>query len=146
MNVGIDSTGGDNLPFAGDHFRSCSYHESCRYSSHDVRISRFTYPSDAPAANADVRFNDSPMVDDDGVCDDEVQGALCGSSCCGLAHSVAKYFSAAEFGFIAGSGKIALDFHKQIGISQPYTITRRRAVELSVLPAGNIKAHRSSFP
>ena len=141
MNMGVDSSGGDNFSFAGDHLRSRADHHTGRYAAHDVRIAGLANSHNAPAANSDVGFVNSAVVHDHRVGDDQIEDAVRGRCPGGLSHAVTDAFTTAEFRFFAGSGKVFLNFDEQIGVGQTNAVAGRGTVEIGVLASWNFQAH-----
>ena len=73
MDVRVEATGGEDLALAGDDLGAGPITMSTRL---DVRIAGLADPLDPAALEADIGLNDPPMVEDDGVGDDRVDGAV----------------------------------------------------------------------
>ena len=118
MDVAIDAAGSDDQVFACDRFRAGADDEIGIDAIHRVGISGFADPSDASVLYADVGFHDSPVIEDHGVGDNEIEGAgLCfANGGAALAHAVANYFAAAERNFVAVMGEVFFDFDNEISV------------------------------
>ena len=122
VDMGIDAARGQDLAFAGDDLGAGP--DDDVDAALDVGIARLADFRDAPACQADIGFQDAPMVDDHGVGDDGVDGALRARGL-GLAHAVADHLAAAEFHLLAIGRAILLDLQHQGGIGQPQAIPDR---------------------
>ena len=78
MDVAIDAACGDDQVFACDHFGGCADDQLWIDSVHRVGISGFAHFHDAAVLDADIGFHDAPMIEDDGVGDDQVERAIAG--------------------------------------------------------------------
>src|SRR5215813_2088168 len=96
--MGIDSTGGDDHALAGDDFGSGPYDDS------DVRlyvgITSFADSGNPPILDCDIGFDNSPVIEDQGVRDDRIHCALT-TRTLRLPHPVANNFAATELHFLA---------------------------------------------
>lgn len=97
VNMRIDATCGNDPAFCGNNFRG--------YADWDsdvglyIRITGFAdskYPS---IFDADIGFNDPPVIDDQGIGQHQISAA--GGEHLPLSHTVADYFTAAEFDLFA---------------------------------------------
>ena len=120
MDVAIDAAGSDDEVFASDSFRGGADDEIGIDAIHRVGISGFADPGDASVLYADVGFHDSPVIENHGVGDDEIEraGFCFADGGAALAHAVANYFSAAESDLIAVVGEVFFYFDQEIGVSQ----------------------------
>ena len=100
----------------------------------DVGIAGLADGGDEPVLQADVGFDDPPMVEDDGVGDDGVDGAprVGGLR---LPHAVADHLAAAELHLLAVSGEILLDFDHELGVGEADAVAGRGAEHLGVMGA-----------
>src|ERR1700688_3459810 len=144
MDVTVDATGSDDHIFSGDHFGGCSYHQVRINSLHGVGISGFADLNDSPVLDADITFDDSPMIEDHRVGDDQIQRASSRFADRGaaLAHAVANHFAPAAGYVIAVARIFFLDFDDQVGTREPNSITCGRAIQVCVHSARNREAHR----
>jgi hypothetical protein len=143
MNVAVDSTGGEDAPLPGDHFRG-------RTDDHGdavlkERISRVAQAGDAPVFDADIGFDDSrDGVDDERVGDDEVK-RLVGQGQGRLPHAVADDFATAEFHLIAVAAvfrnQVAFHFDPQIGIGEPHLVAHGGTEHFRVSATGDFQGH-----
>ena len=73
VDVRVEAAGGEDLALAGDHLGAGPDDDGD--AGLDVRIAGLADRRDAPVLDADVGLHDAPMVEDDGVGDDGVDGA-----------------------------------------------------------------------
>ena len=137
MNVRIDPAGGDDFSFTGDDFRSSTDDHSWRHSTHHIRIAGFADSRDSSVAYSDICFIDSAVVHDHRIRNHQIENAV--SPDCGrrLSHAVANHFAAAEFGLLAGSCEVLLNFDEQVGVGEPDAVAGGRSVQVGVLAAWN---------
>src|ERR1700680_4961436 len=74
MDVGVNAAGGDYAVFAGNRLGTRTDHNVD--AGLDVRVARFADPSDTAVADADIRLDDPPMVEDHRIGDNGVDGAV----------------------------------------------------------------------
>ena len=101
----------------------------------DVGIAGLADGRDEPVLQADVGFDDPPMVEDDRVGDDGVDGAARARRL-RLAHAVADHLAAAELHLLAVSGEILLDLDDELGVGEADPVAGRGAEHLGVMRAG----------
>ncbi len=94
MNVGIEAAGGENFSFAGDDLGAGADDDGD--ARLNVGIAGLADGGDAAVLQADVRFVDAPVIEDQRIGDDGVHSALLAGRL-RLAHAFADHFSAAEF-------------------------------------------------
>ena len=82
MDVRVDAAGGEDAMLAGNDLGGRPDLQTRRHAVLDVRVAGLADGDDAAVANADVRFDDAPVVDDDGVGDHEVGRAARRASTC----------------------------------------------------------------
>jgi hypothetical protein len=93
---------------------------------------------------ADIGFDDAPMIEDQCIGDDGVDGALFVGDLA-LPHAVANDFAAAEFHLFAVDGEIFLDLDNEIGVGKPHAVARRRAEHIGVNAAAYACWHDGFF-
>ena len=133
MDVGVEPAGGEDLAFAGDHLGAGPDDDGD--AGLDVRIARLADRRDQPVLQADVRFDDPPMIEDDGVGDDGVDGAACVGRL-RLPHAVADHLATAELHLFAVSCEILLDLDDEFRVGEADPVAGRRAEHLGVMRAG----------
>ena len=79
MDMRVDAAGGDDPALAGDHLGARPDHDVD--AGLDVGVAGLADAADAAVADADIGLDDAPMVEDDGVGDDGVDGALGAGAC-----------------------------------------------------------------
>ena len=89
----------------------------------------------SPSLMRDVGFDDAPVVEDDGVGDDGVDGAARARDLA-LAHAVADDLAAAEFHLFAVGGEILLDLDEEFRVGEPDAVAGGRAEHVGVGGAG----------
>ena len=73
MNMGVDATGGENEPFTGDCLRARADCKTRGHPVHGLRVAGLTDRADLPILDADIRFVDAGVIDDERVGDDRVR-------------------------------------------------------------------------
>src|SRR5262249_51999839 len=87
------------------------------------RIAGFTDGYNAAVANADVALYDAPVVEDDGIRDDNIELWMLGTpSEWRLALAIADHLAAAELDFIPVNGVVFLDFDDEFRVGEPNAV------------------------
>ena len=115
MDVRVDAAGGDDAALSGDRFGPRADHDVD--AGLDIGVAGFADPADAAVADADIGFDDAPIVEDHGIGDDGVDGAV-GAGRLPLPHAVADDLAAAEFDLLAIDRAVALDLDEEFGVGQ----------------------------
>src|SRR5439155_14083393 len=115
VDVRIDAARGDDAYFARDDLGGGSHGHPRSDARLDVRVPRLAHADDAAAAHADIALDDAPVIEHDGVGDDEVEHALARGGAGGLAHAVANHLAAPELDLVAVDGEVALDLDEELG-------------------------------
>ena len=76
MDMRIDPTGRDDLSFSRQHLGASADLHSLRHAIHHVGIAGLADADNPAVTDADVRLHDAPPIDDDRICNDEIQRAL----------------------------------------------------------------------
>src|SRR5690606_140778 len=97
---------------------------------------------DTAVLEPDVGLDDAPVIDDQRVGDDGVDGAL-GARHLALAHAVADDLAAAEPHFLAIGREVLLDLDDEVGVGEADAVADRRAVHVGVGRTGNRCWHQS---
>src|SRR5262249_37627860 len=113
MDVRIDAAGGDDLAFAGDDLGAGA--DDNVDARLDIGIAGLADPGDAAVLEADIGFDDAPMVEDYGVGDHRIDRTG-GARDLALSHAVADHLAAAELDLLAIGRAVALDLNDQLGI------------------------------
>src|SRR5262249_40965217 len=120
MNVAVDAAGRGDQVFAGDHLGPRTDDELRIDLILNERIARLADAHDSPGADADVAFDNAPMVEDNGVGDDEIERRFpphpCPSPTKGrgkrrFSLAVANHLAAAELHFLTVNCVILLDLY-----------------------------------
>ena len=101
--------------------------------------------ADAAVADADVRLDDAPVIEDDRVGDDEVRRAV-GARRLRLPLAVANDLAAAEDDLFAVAREVALDLEDQRRVAEADAITGGRAVEVGVRASRDLSPGSSDEP
>ncbi|MBV6449086.1 MAG: hypothetical protein FCKEOINB_02816 [Nitrosomonas sp.] len=137
VDMRIYAAGGHNQIFTGDDFgRRTDGH---RYIGLNIGISGFADIGDFAVLDADVRFDDSPMIDNDRIGDHGIHDVR--MAALRLSHAVAYHFSAAEFYFLAIGGEVSFNLDEKFGIGQTDTVAGCRPHHFRIGLAGNFYTH-----
>src|SRR6516165_4264682 len=139
MDMRIDAARGDDAPLAGDGLGSRSDHDVD--PGLDIRVAGLADAADAAVADADIGFDDAPVVEDHGIGDDGVDRTLA-TGCLALAHAVADDLAAAELNLLAIDRAITLDLDDELGVGQTQPIPGRRAEHRGIGIARYLYRHR----
>ena len=138
MDVGVEAAGGEDFAFAGDHVGAGADDDGD--AGLDVRIAGLADGGDLAVLEADVGFDDAPMIEDQRVGDDGVDRALLVADLA-LPHAVADHLAAAELHLLAVGAEILLDFDDEIGVGEPHAVARGRAEHVGVDRAAHFRWH-----
>ena len=122
MDVGVEAAGGEDLAFAGDDLGARA--DDDVDAGLDVGIAGLADGGDAAVLEADIGFDDAPMIEDERIGDDGIDRALPVGDL-RLAHAVADHLAAAEFHLLAIDGEILLDFDDEIGVGEAHAVAGR---------------------
>ena len=139
VDVAVDPARGDDLALAGDDFRPRP--DDDVDPGLDVGIAGFADRRDAAAADADIGFDDPPMVEDDGVGDDRVDRAL-GARALRLPHPVADHLAAAELHLLAVDRAVFLDLDDEFGVGEAQPVADGRPEHRRIAGARERIGHR----
>jgi len=140
MNMRVDAAGGNDAVFAGNGLGSRSDHDV--HPRLDIGVTSLADAADVAVADADIGFDDTPMVEDHRVGDDSIDGAL-GARRLPLPHAVADNLAAAELDFLTIDRAIALNFDDEIRICQPHAVPNCRTKHLGIGAARDGHRHRA---
>ena len=138
MDVGVDGAGGDDVALAGNRLGARTHDDVDPIG--DVGVARLADRTDAAVAQADIGLNNAPPIEDQGVGDHRVHGAI-GAAGLGLAHAIADHLAAAELHLIAVAGEVLLHLQDQLGVRQAQPVAGGGAVGLGVGAAVNPVGH-----
>src|SRR3981189_483594 len=74
VDMRVDAAGGHDAALAGDHLGARADHDID--AGLDVGVAGLADAADPAVADADIGFDDAPMVEDHGIGDDRIDGAL----------------------------------------------------------------------
>ena len=114
VNMRIDAAGGDDLAFCGNNFRGRADRD--RDVGLNIRVAGFADGEDPSIFDADIGFNDPPVIDDQGIGQHQIRAP--GGKHLPLSHTVADHFTAAEFDLFAVGGQIIFNLDPQLGVRQ----------------------------
>src|SRR5207248_1623469 len=98
VDVRVDAAGRHDAALAGDDLCARADHDID--AGLDIRVTGLADPADPAVADADIGFDDPPMIEDHGIGNDRVDGAL-GAAPLALPHAVADHLAAAELDLLA---------------------------------------------
>src|SRR5690606_24565299 len=128
VDVSVDRAGGGDLAFAGDHLRPWPDDDV------DVRlyvaVPRLADGRDATRLQPNVCFDDPPVIHDECVRDDGVDGF--GAGTLTLAHTVSDHLAASELHLFAVDGLVLFDRDPELAVSEANAIAHRRPVHLGI--------------
>ena len=111
-------------PSPGDHLRARTDHDVD--AGLHVRITTLADRKNTAVFQPNIGFDDAPVIDDERVRDDGVDGF--GVGALALAHAVADHLAAAELHLFAVDGAIGFDGNEQLRVGEPDAIADGRAV------------------
>ena len=116
MDVAIETARGEDLAFACDDIGARADHDG--HAGLDVGIAGLADDADMALLDADIGFDDAPMIDDQRVGDDGIGRALPVGDL-GLAHAVADHLAAAELHFLAVNREVLFDLDDEVSVGEP---------------------------
>ena len=143
VDVAVDAAGGDDPALAGDGLGARA--DDDVDARLDVRVAGLADAGDAAVADADVGLDDAPVVEDERVGDDGVDGAR-GAGRLRLAHAVADHLAAAELDLLAVDGAVLLDLDEELGVGQPHAVAGGRPEHVGIGARGMIVAASACPP
>src|ERR1051325_11506685 len=138
MNMAIDAAGRDDLALAGDDLGPGTDNDID--AGLDVGVAPLADAGDAPVANANIGFDDAPMIQDDGIRDNRVDRAL-RARALPLPHAVADDLAAAELDLLAIDRAVAFDLDDQFGIGEANAIADCRTKHRGITSATDRARH-----
>ena len=133
MNVSIDTTSGNDQAFSCQSLCGSANNHAWGNAIHDVWVTSLTDTSDQTVTDTDICLVDACVVEDQSVCDNEIQLTVCGQVVNCLAHTVTEGFTATELGLFAVCCVILLNFDNEVCVSQSNLITNSWAVHHAIL-------------
>ncbi len=140
MDMGVDPARGEDPPLACDHFGAGADDDIDPVLN--VGIARLANRRDQPVTDADIGFDDAPVIDDQRIGDDGIDRAL-RLGALRLAHPVADHLAAAEFHLFAGKREIFFPLHPELGIGEPHPVADGGAIHIGIGRTGNTRHHKS---
>src|ERR1700724_3060028 len=134
--MAVAASGSEDASFPGDDLRGRPDLQQRMHTIRDVGVARFAERGDPPVTHADVALNDPPVVEDDGVRDDEVRTTIAAGRR-PLLHRLPDRLPASEPRLVAADAMVLLDLDPEVGIGQPNLVAGGRSVELRVALAGD---------
>ncbi|MNC34889.1 hypothetical protein D3C75_833470 [compost metagenome] len=141
MDVGVDAAGGEDHAFASDDFGAGANGDG--HVRLHVRIARLADAGDPSVLEADVSFDDAPVIDDQCVGNHRVDHF--GGEQLALALAVADDFAAAEFHFFAVGGEVLFHFDPQLGVGQAHLVADGGTEHVGVGLTGNLHSFALEF-
>ncbi|MNW60872.1 hypothetical protein D3C74_388950 [compost metagenome] len=109
MNMGINAASGYNHAFTSNDFGGSTDDQRGVNPIHCIRIAGFANGADMPIPNADIRFYNAPMINDDGVGNNGIRSTVTAQGRGGLAHPVADDFATPELALISVHSIVMFD-------------------------------------
>ncbi len=134
----VEAAGGEDLALAGDDLGAGADDDGD--AGLDVGIAGLADGGDVAVLDADVGFDDAPVIEDQRIGDDGVDGALLVGDLA-LAHAVADHLAAAELHLLAVDGEILFDLDDEIGVGQPHAVAGGRPEHVGIGGAFHFDRH-----
>ena len=138
MDVRIEAASGQDLALAGDHLGARP--DDDVDARLDVGVAGLADPLDAAALQPNVGLHDAPVIEDEGVGDDRVDGAV-GVRRLRLPHAVADDLAAAELHLLAIGGEVALDLDHEVGVGKAQLVAGGRPEHVGIRRAREAEGH-----
>jgi len=148
MNMAVDASRCHQHIFARDDLGARAYHQCGVYSLHRIGVASFTNLHDTSILNPNIAFHDAPVIDNQRVCDDEVERAIrsLARGATALPHTIANDLASAESDLIAIYGEIFLYLDQQFRIRQAHPVTCGWTVQVGICSTWYIQAHTALLP
>ena len=127
-NMGVDTAGGDEHPFAGNDFGAGA--DNNRDPGLDIRVTRLADPGNTAALEPYVGLDDPPVIDDQGIGTTQSSTTSVPLDPLALSHAIPDHLAAAEFYLFAVDGKVPFDLYPEVGVGQPDAVSHRGTVHL----------------
>ena len=138
MDVRIEAAGGEDLAFAGDHLGAWTDDDGD--ARLDIGIAGLADPGDAAVLDADIGFDDAPVVEDQRIGDDGIDRAAPVGDL-RLAHAVADHLAAAELHLLAIGREILLHLDDEIRVGKAHAIADGGPEHISIGAAVDAEGH-----
>ena len=143
VDVHVQPARGQDLALAGDRLGAGADDDVDAWLG--VRIAGLADAGNPAVLEADIGFDDAPVVDDQRIGDHGVHGTL-GARGLALAHAVADHLAAAELDLLAIDRPILLDLEDEIGVGQAHAVAHRGAVHVGIGSSADLVGHQPSSP
>ena len=160
MNVAVETAGGQDAAFAGDHLGAGPDDDG--HAGLGVGVAGLADGGDPAVFQADIGFHDAGVIHDQRIGDDGIHRTA-GPRDLGLAHAITDHLAAAELDlFTVGEGvptlapgergpgllggEVAFDFDDQVGIGQPQAVADGGAEHGGVIGAFDRGGHLRGLP
>ena len=141
MDMGVDTAGGDEHPFAGNDFGAGA--DNNRDPGLDIRVTRLADPGNTAALEPYVGLDDPPVIDDQGIGNHRIHNI--GPDPLALSHAIPDHLAAAEFYLFAVDGKVPFDLYPEVGVGQPDAVSHRGTVHFRICVSIDAQCHGASF-
>ena len=139
MDVRVDAAGGQDLALAGDHLGARPDDDGST-PAWISGLPALPIRSMRPPLMPDVGLDDAPVVEDEGVGDDQIDGAV-GVRRLRLPHAVADDLAAAERDLVAVDGEVALDLDHEVRVGKAQLVADGRPEHVGIRGAGEAEGH-----
>src|SRR5262249_4002439 len=138
MDMAVDAAGRDDLALAGDDFGAWA--DDNIDPGLDIGVAGLADAANAAVANADIGFDDAPVIEDDGVRNNGIDCSF-GARALPLPHAVADDLAAAELDLLPVDRAVVFDLDDQLGVGEPDAIPFRRAKHRGIGAAADSARH-----
>ena len=133
MDVTVNATCRDDISLAANDLGARANDDI--HTRLGIGVSSLSDRNDTRVSNPDIRFDDTPMIDDECIGHHRVYSAF-GARALRLSHSIANRFTTAKLNFFAvasGPGDVVRFYlQEQVGVRQSHPIANRRAIHFSI--------------
>ena len=143
VDMRVDPAGREDQAFTGDDVGTGADDQPGIDSIHNVRIAGFADGADQPVFDAHVGLDNAPVIDNQGIGDDQVRHVYRGG---GLAHAIANCLASAELDLVTIDGAVFLDLDDQVCISQADPVSSCWPVQRRVAVAVDFTWHAANQP
>src|ERR1700733_4812827 len=137
MYVTVDTSRGNDHVFAGDDFGRRAHHEVGVDTVHRVGIPRLPDPYYAAVPHTDIAFDDTPVIENHRVRNDEIENAAGSRHRAVLPHAIPNHLAAAERNLVAVECEVFFDLDNQGCVGETHTIPRGRTIKVGIRTAVN---------
>src|SRR5262245_56318618 len=128
----VDTTGSDDAAFPRDHLgtRTDNYGDMRLH----IGIASFSYLGDAPVLDADIGLHHSPVIDNQRIGDDGIDGDLAAGTL-RLTYAIADHFPASALHLLTIDREVLLHLDEQVGIREAHPVADGGAKHLRIVGA-----------